>query len=220
MAQCTKNPYLTGKVGDIVYTPNRQGTAVRERVTPNPVNSNLQLAVRATLSTVAKFWRTITTAQRLSWANLAATFPGNLSGFNAFVKINAVRVECAQSILATAPAIPAFGVLTFGATPLAISVTSGGVIAATITPSSTVAPDKYMYMASKPLSAGRAKGPEQIVNIATAASPLSASALGTAYGAVCGTPAVGEQVFMSVVPVTAGFKATAPVFSAVVTLGA
>ena len=37
MAQCTIPVYLKGKLGSMVYTPNRQGTAVRTCVTPaNP----------------------------------------------------------------------------------------------------------------------------------------------------------------------------------------
>ena len=33
MAQCTLPVYLTGKLGSMVYTNNRQGTAIRAKVT-------------------------------------------------------------------------------------------------------------------------------------------------------------------------------------------
>ena len=47
MAQSTVPVYLTGKVGAIVYTPNRQGTAIRTLVTPRNPNSQAQTAARA-----------------------------------------------------------------------------------------------------------------------------------------------------------------------------
>jgi len=54
MAQCTIPVYLTGKVGSIVYTGNRQGTAVRQLVTPSNPQTAAQSAQRARFAAAAK----------------------------------------------------------------------------------------------------------------------------------------------------------------------
>ena len=51
MAQSTVPVYLTGKVGSIVYTGNRQGTAVRMLVTPKNLNTPGQQAQRQQFTT-------------------------------------------------------------------------------------------------------------------------------------------------------------------------
>ena len=105
MAQCVRDPNMSGKLGDVVYTPNRQGTAVRTRVTPFNPNTSVQTAVRSIFSTVTKAWKNLTVAQRLSWKNLVSAFSGNLSPFNIFTKLNATRARAAFSTDRRAKAI-------------------------------------------------------------------------------------------------------------------
>ena len=56
MAQCTIPVYLTGKLGSMVYTGNRQGTAVRTCVTPANPKTAAQTAIRTIFSAAAKAW--------------------------------------------------------------------------------------------------------------------------------------------------------------------
>ena len=92
MAQTTVKVFLTGKLGQTVYTPNRQGTAVRSLVTPKNPNTTAQAAQRARFAAAAKAWAALTAAARTSWSTLISSFPNNLSAFNIFVK-TAVTIQ-------------------------------------------------------------------------------------------------------------------------------
>jgi len=73
MAQSTVPVYLTGKVGSIVYTGNRQGTAVRMLVTPANPNTPGQSAQRARFTTAAQAWKGLAAAAQASWTTFAKT---------------------------------------------------------------------------------------------------------------------------------------------------
>jgi hypothetical protein len=94
MAQSTVPVYLTGKVGSIVYTGNRQGTAVRMLVTPANPNTPGQQAQRQKFSVAAKAYASPSAAAQASWKSFAATLKNNLSAFNACVKISVIRRVC------------------------------------------------------------------------------------------------------------------------------
>jgi hypothetical protein len=219
MAQTTVKVYLTGKLGSMVYTPNRQGTAVRTLVTPKNPKTAAQTAQRSRLAAAAKAWSALAAAARTSWKNLISSFPNNLSAFNIFVKVAVTAAECGDNAPTVAPALPAIGLPTFGSPPLAGTVsTSTGAVTLTCTPSLTPAPDHYIYRASKPVSAGVASTPQmEVILIVAGASPASASALGAAYTTKFGTPVAGKQVFLQVIPVKSSFQGTSQVFSAVLT---
>ncbi len=72
MAQTTIPVYLTGKVGSIVYTPNRQGTAVRQLVTPKNPSTAGQTAQRQRFAAADKAWSGISAAARATWKTFAA----------------------------------------------------------------------------------------------------------------------------------------------------
>jgi nucleoside diphosphate kinase len=59
MAQTTVPVYLSGKLGSMVYTGNRQGTAVRMLVTPKNPETAGQTAQRQRFSAAAKAWAAI-----------------------------------------------------------------------------------------------------------------------------------------------------------------
>ena len=88
MAQSTVPVYLTGKVGSIVYTGNRQGTAVRMLVTPANPNTPGQSAQRARFTTAAQAYKSLSASVQLAWKSFAATLKNNLSAFNAYVKVS------------------------------------------------------------------------------------------------------------------------------------
>ncbi len=210
MAQSTVPVYLTGKLGAMVYTPNRQGTAVRTLVTPRNPATTAQTAQRAIFAAVGAAWRGITQIQRNSWSNLVSAFANNLAPFNIYMKVNAVLDELGQALVTTAPAMPAFAALTFTpATPTAVN--AAGVLTLTCAPSMSPAPGFYLYYASKPHSVGiSSKVPLKVIGHSTGASPLSASALSTAYNNAFGVPPVGTRIALKVVPVINGIKGSAP----------
>jgi len=65
MAQTTVPVYLSGKLGSMVYTGNRQGTAVRMLVTPKNPETAGQTAQRQRFSAAAKAWAALVSASQL-----------------------------------------------------------------------------------------------------------------------------------------------------------
>jgi hypothetical protein len=64
MAQTTVPVYLSGKLGSMVYTGNRQGTAVRMLVTPKNPETAGQTAQRQRFSAAAKTWSALVSASQ------------------------------------------------------------------------------------------------------------------------------------------------------------
>lgn len=104
-----------GSIGSTVFSRNRGGVYIRNRVKPTNPQSDLQVAARAHLSTCQAYYRdTLTSVQRDSWEAAAqtATFPNKLgemvkvTAINLFVMVNTLRLVAAQTILATSPAPP------------------------------------------------------------------------------------------------------------------
>ena len=195
MAQTTVPVYLSGKLGSMVYTGNRQGTAVRMLVTPKNPETAGQTAQRQRFSAAAKAWAAISNAAQLAWKTYAATLANNLSSFNAFVRVNIT----AQLVGTTPPTLPPGSVsiapVSFsGSPPLTATVTTGGAVALTVTPVASPAPDYYIYRASGEKSAGVSATPQMEILLVTAgSSPATASALGTASQAMVWTGLPSRQ---------------------------
>ena len=101
MAQTTIPVYLTGKLGSVVYTGNRQGTAVRQLVTPKNPQTAAQTAQRQRFSAAAKAWAGLSAAAQLTWKTFAATLANNLSDFNAFVLLTVETCAARANSLAS-----------------------------------------------------------------------------------------------------------------------
>jgi len=132
----------SGAIGATVFSHNRYGAYVRQRVIPTISTTIYALAAKSRLSTVSAMWGALTDAQRTAWRTWAANNPitdrlGDrqiLTGHAAYVKINAGLMAAAESTLSVPPVgegpagltscslvadIGAGGwVLTFAATPL------------------------------------------------------------------------------------------------------
>lgn len=208
----------SGAVGDIVYTRNRQGTAVRARVTPLNPQTLAQQNQRGILAAVASEWRGLTAAARSAWKALAAQLDGNLSGFGAYVKINATRVTCGEAKLEVAPLIPAFGIFTL--TSMAATVDAGALTLALTGLANTVAPDKYLVEGSIPVSQGIDNVNSDFRVIGAFAPGAIVAGVGPAYVAKFGVPAVTQAISLRISAVKDGFKAIPYAYRAIVTAGA
>lgn len=89
---------LSGKVGNVVFTSNKEGTVMRERETPTNPKTQAQQAVRTAFRKVTQQWRGLTSAQAAAWNAWAMQWRQeqpttdelyNLNGFNWFVKLGA-----------------------------------------------------------------------------------------------------------------------------------
>lgn len=193
---------IRGKLGGGVFTRNRGGACVRNKVSPIQPRSSSQVTLRNYWTTNAKAWRALTAAQRLSFNNAVGNFIGTdifgdsltPSGFNLHQQLNQNLLLAGQSVI-TAPPLPANvpGLAT-------LSVTSD-VSDAKITMTFTAAIDAANLLiieATRALSAGKTyvKNEFRVIKYATNAdvSPLE---IQTEWAAVFGAmPQAGEKLFV------------------------
>jgi hypothetical protein len=203
-----------GSVGPVVYQGGRYGTIARARVTPiNPRTINQQNA-RSILAAVASEWRGLTDAVREAWKALAFQMPGKLTGFQAYVQLNATLVTCGLPKKEEPPVMPAFGIisceqLSVDDTPL---VTLKGV-------TDTLAPDKFIIEAARPVSQGISNvntNFRALDIIAGHAAPAADLDLTEPYTARFGTPKLGQRVSVRITPMKDGFKGIPLAYSAIV----
>jgi hypothetical protein len=111
----------SGSVGGCTYSRNRSGQYIRSRAVPVNPSSSGQTTVRAALATLVARWAgTLTAAQRTAWENWAANTPQvdslgnpiNITGQNAYIKMNVIRIQTGTSVIDLAPSIFANAVLT------------------------------------------------------------------------------------------------------------
>ena len=102
-----------GSVGGMTVTRSKAGPIARTRISPINKRSLLQQNRRAALSTWASYWATtLTQLQRTGWDNWAAMSPTTnklgdtiyVTGFNAFVRTNAMLQLIGEAVQAAAPA--------------------------------------------------------------------------------------------------------------------
>lgn len=207
-----------GAIGPVVYQGGRYGTVARARVTPINPRTNAQQNARSILATVASEWRGLTDAQRESWKALASQMPGNKTGFQAYVEINATLVTCGLAKQEDPPLIPAFGIM--GSTGLTVDDTP------TITLlqlTNTVAPDKFLVEAAPPVSQGidNVNASFRLIQVAAGhAAPAADLDLTAAYTAKFGAPVAGQRVTVRVTAMKDGFKGIPLAYSKICVAGA
>ncbi len=210
---------ITGAVGDIVYQRNRQGTAIRQRVQPLNPQTNRQMGARQLLGSLAAGWRGLTAAQRLAWDSFAAGLPGNLTGFNAFTSLNAVRANCNVAQYTAPPAKATFGVMSVPT--ITCSVKTGVLTLGIEGQTSTVECDGFELWATSPNSQGIARDESGLrllmyADYATWAADIDASA---DYTGRFGVPAVGDGIDIKILPVKNGQKGVGLQFRPIVAAG-
>lgn len=113
---------MRGKLNGSVFSKNRGGAYVRNKVTPVNPQTAAQQNVRNRMSTNSQAWRGLTETQRQSWIDGAANFPYTdiygftkiLSGQQLYVKLNNNLAQILQPAITTCPApvaIPAIGLM-------------------------------------------------------------------------------------------------------------
>lgn len=207
----------SGAVGDIVYTRNRQGVAVRARVQPLNPQTVAQQAQRSILAGVSGSWRGLTQTQRNEWSAQAVNYPGNLSGFNLFVGVNALLITLGLPVIEDAFAPPAQGVFTTsGLTVTAVPAMSIGAV------NNTVAPDKYIIEGTPGMSQGKSNLNSGFRMLGAMDPPLAAQPLNilALYQAKFGNPVVGDKIAIRVTGCYNGVKGVPYILQAIVAAGA
>ena len=104
-----------GSLAGNVFSRNRGGSYMRQRVTPTNPNTARQAAVRASFGSLQSNWRNLTEAQRDSWRNNAVNFPGKnrlgdvitYAGNTLYQKCNMVLLSAGLPLIETCPVSPA-----------------------------------------------------------------------------------------------------------------
>lgn len=209
----------SGSVGKNTSSRNRGGQYVRQRAMPTQPRSAAQVNQRARLTTNSAAWRALTSAQQAAWIAFANSFtinnslgtPINLTGAQAYNKVNCVNMLNGDAVVSTPPALPSF---------VACTVTALVTVAATpvikLSGTSPAAGTKYMMYLSAQVSAGVNFMNNwrylQTFTVATA----GAFDVTTAYTAKFGALIVGKKIFAKVVQSQAGMQDNGTLFSVIV----
>lgn len=191
-----------GKIAGIVYSKNRSGGYVRQKVSPSQTESTRRALVRSLFTVNSQNWATgLTGAQVAAWNNFAESHNvtdvfGNarqLSGIQMYQRLNSVIAQAGGTPIENPPAdLTITPLLTM--TP---TITAGApdVVSIAFTPTPPAAGVKIAVYATKPLGIGRtfAKSEKRFLflSAAAAASPAVCSA---AYLALHGALTAGMKV--------------------------
>lgn len=103
---------MTGSIAGNTFARNRYGNYVRSRTKPVNPNSTDQVAARSRIGNLTQYWRTtLEPAERIAWATYAAAIAMKnklgettyLTGFNHFVRSNAVFLQCGEAVVEPGP---------------------------------------------------------------------------------------------------------------------
>lgn len=111
----------SGSIGGCTFSRNRSGAYIRNRAIPVNPTSASQVLVRGALATLVARWTSVLTpAQRTAWETWAANTPQtdalgnpiNITGQNAYVMMNTLRIQTGIAVIDVAPIVFANAVLT------------------------------------------------------------------------------------------------------------
>lgn len=196
---------MRGKVASSVYSKNKGGAVIRNRVTPINRRSTGQTEQRQQFSSLSSAWRGLTQAQRDGWNSAAASFPQQdslgqtifLTGAQLYIRCNANLILIGAATISDAPVPTSFDVLAVGA--IAFDASSGTATVA-FTPTPVPAGFNLVIRATRPLSAGKNfVGSSEFRFVQTVApAGTSPANIAAAYIAIFGaiTGAAGQKVFI------------------------
>jgi len=196
-----------GKLNGHVFSKNRYGNYIRNKVTPVNPQSAYQTSIRNRLAGISSAWAALTAAQRNAWNAAVSSFAKtnifgdliNPTGFELHQRINNNLVTCGQAVL-TAPPVPS-GVDAFTAFSVAAAAGAGTV---TLTIAPAIAADHVVKLYATPgVSAGISfvKSEYRLIDVLTDAD-VTPVALKVPYEARFGAiPAAGLKIFVKAVQV-------------------
>lgn len=200
---------IRGKIAATVFSRNRGGAVIRNRIKPINRRSLGQSTRRQTLGSLASSWRGLTEAQRDSFNTAAPNFPIQdvlgqtifLSGEQLYIRLNANLILIGEAQITTAPAPFAFAVFT--ATVTAEDPTVAASFSVGFTPTPLTAGNTLAVYATPPLSPGVSAPPAsrfRFVGVIAAAATSPADLL-SEYQALFGDPVAGQKIFIELRPI-------------------
>lgn len=210
---------VRGKIAATVFSRNRGGAVIRNRIKPINRRSTGQSTRRQTLGSLASAWRGLTQTQRDSWNSASQNFPLQdtlgqtifLSGEQLYVRFNANLILIGETAIDTAPSPFAFAVLT-----ASLSAEDDTVAAAfdiTFSPSPMTAGNTIAVFATRNLSPGIEAPNASAFRFIGQIDPADTTPkdLVTEYVAEFGNPIAGQKIFIELRPIsTAGGQGGTP----------
>ena len=208
---------IRGKFAATIFTKNRAGAMIRNRVTPINRRSLSQSMVRQEFSSISTTWRSLSQAQRDAWIAATPNFPYQdtlgqtklLSGSQLYEQFNRNLLVIGAAQITTPPLPTSFSVLTFGAITLSAAAFTVG-----FTPDPVEADRELVVYATRPVSAGVdafRNSDFRFVQSFTAAQ-VSPADINSAYEAIFGTKTglVGQKIGVQIklVEISSGIAST------------
>lgn len=198
---------IRNKVNGSVFSKNRSGNYIRNKVTPvNPQTAD-QVAKRSQLASWAQGWRGLTQAQRDAWNSAVQDFKGTdifgdikiPSGINLYTKLNMNLDQISAANISSPPLPDAVDPIT------SLSITpngTAGTFTVTFTPTPVPAGHTWIVEATAPVSVGKSFVKSEYRQITTlAAATATGASIFTAWSNKFGTLTVGQKVFVRITPV-------------------
>lgn len=204
----------SGSVAGTTSSHNRAGQYVRNRRTPTNNPTARRTTIRAAFGSASATYSGLTPTQQASWISAADAHPITdalgqsikLTGHQLFVAVQTQLFNVGGPTVTTAPsdftvysqtgASAVFSV----ATGLAVTLTGGG-----------SASDFVTVALSKPLPGGRTFNKTFTQTMNNSGDTATYTLTTAAYGALFGVPAVGQNVFVRITPVSAAGITGVPV---------
>lgn len=150
-----------GSTGGVVFSRNRNGAYVRQKVSPVQPRTYAQTQLRTILSGLAKAWRALTDGQRTTWAVLGASCTRtdalgqayNLTGLQAFVMQNVQRQIQGDAVQDTANPLSDAAIL--GAPITTADKSANSVEISPLILHAPTTPGRVVVFATAPMSPGK-----------------------------------------------------------------
>lgn len=220
---------MRNKLNGSVFSKNRAGNFLRNKVTPTNPQTFAQMQVRAVFGFVSQAWKGLTADQVAGWNSLASTVPYTdifgdtkyLSGLQFHQKLNTNLSTVNEGIISDPPTlveVPASlitGVIatnTAGVLSLVMNVNGA---------SSVPAGMSLVVSATPPLGVGISYVKSMYRQITVVVAPGTTNNLGAEYTARFGVPPAGSKIFVRAhyVDNTTGQNSVATNFSTIVIAG-
>lgn len=192
---------MRNKLNGSVFSKNRGGNYLRNKVTPVNPQTVHQTDVRSRFGTNAATFRTLTQSQIAAWNSASANFPvidifGDtkfLSGLQLYVRLNTNLQLIGESVISSPPnpgLAPTPGLIGFTAD------IGAGDFAMTFTEAVQIAGNSLLVYATSPMSPGKSFAKNLFRLLGEFPIASNEVDIQTAYVARFGSPAVGQKVMV------------------------
>lgn len=195
----------SGSYAGVTSSHNRAGQYVRNRRTPTNAPTARRTLIRTAFGAAASGYAALTPTQQASWIAAAAGHPITdtlgqsitLTGQQLYVSIQTALANVGATATTSPPST--FAVFSASGSTGTFSVATG----LSLTLSGHGASTDFLNVAfSKPQSAGVSFNKTYSQQQHTAGNSTTLTLTTAAYGALFGTPAVGQKVFVKLTPVS------------------